>query len=183
MEIAKKSILPPSYKMVLNKHFPLPPARQSSVYPQHPEISSCSQLPVSCTEPDSLGDDQTKSASCGAQVDGRKEEQLETLLAVQPDDMTGKHLDGEHNPLEGAQVSEEEGKVVSKCECLALKLSSACEKMEGPGEPHPVTQPTTAVDGVSHADCTRSPHRGDFFVFKPRLRWTLKQHKPPLAIS
>ena len=66
------------------------------------------------TEPESLGDDQTKSAYFGAQADGRKEEQLETLLAVQPDDMTGKHRDEEHNLLEQAQVSEEEGKVVSK---------------------------------------------------------------------
>ena len=42
-----------------------------------------------CTEPESLGNDQTKSASPGAQAGGRKEEQLETSLAVQPDDMTG----------------------------------------------------------------------------------------------
>ena len=32
--------------------------------------------------------------------------------------------------------------------------------MEGPGEHHRVTQQTTAVDGVSYVDCTRSPDRG-----------------------
>ena len=53
-----------------------------------------------CTKPDSLRDDQTKSSSFGAQADGRKEEQVETSLKVQPDDMTGKHRDGEYNPLE-----------------------------------------------------------------------------------
>ena len=42
VEIAKKDTLPPSDKMVLKKHFPLP-ARQTPVHPQHPEILSCSQ--------------------------------------------------------------------------------------------------------------------------------------------
>ena len=119
--MAKEGIPPPSYKMVLNKHFLLP-ARQSPVYPQHPEMTSYLQSPTPCTEPESLGNDQTKSASRGVQVDGRKEEQLETLLSVQLDDMTGKHWDAEHNPLERAQVSEEEAKVVPECKCLALKL-------------------------------------------------------------
>ena len=63
-----------------------------------------------CTKPDSLRDDQTKSPNFGAQADGRKEEQLETSLAVQPNDMTGKHRDEEHNPLEQPQVSEKEDK-------------------------------------------------------------------------
>ena len=44
---------------------------QAPVCPQQQEISSCSQ-----------------------------EEQFETSLEVQPDDMTGKHRDGEHNPRE-----------------------------------------------------------------------------------
>ena len=48
-----------------------------------------------CTEPESLGDDQTESASLGAQANIQKEEQLETSLAVHPDDMVGKHWDGE----------------------------------------------------------------------------------------
>ena len=59
-----------------------------------------------CTEPESLRDDQTDSASLGAQADGRKEKQLETSIVVQPDDMTGKHRDGEQNPLEQAKFSE-----------------------------------------------------------------------------
>ena len=42
-----------------------------------------------CTEPESLGDDQTESESLGAQADGRKEEHMETSLAVHPDDRTG----------------------------------------------------------------------------------------------
>ena len=35
-----------------------------------------------------------------------------TLLAVEPTNMTGKHRDGEQNPLERAQFSEDESKVV-----------------------------------------------------------------------
>ena len=85
---------------------------------------------------------------------------METFLGVKLDNLTGKHRHGEHNLLERAQVSEKEGKVVSKCECLALKSPSACKGMEGPGEPHSVTQQTTPVDGVSHAYCTTSPDRG-----------------------
>ena len=38
---------------------------------------------------------------------------METLLAVQPDDMTGKHRNGEQNPLERAQSSEDEDKMVA----------------------------------------------------------------------
>ena len=44
---------------------------------------------------------------------GRKGEKLETSLAVQPDDMTGKRRDGEQHPPARAQVSEEEDKVVA----------------------------------------------------------------------
>ena len=47
------------------------PVHQAPVHPQQQEIPSCSQ-----------------------------EEQLETSLEVQPEDMTDKHQDGEHNPLE-----------------------------------------------------------------------------------
>ena len=36
-----------------------------------------------------------------------------TSPAVQSDDMMGRHLDGEHNPLERPQASEEEEKVVA----------------------------------------------------------------------
>ena len=101
---------------------------------------------------ESLGDDQTGTASLGLQqADEREKEQLETSLAAQPDDTTGEHRDGEQNPPERAQVSEEEGKVVSKRECLALKSPSACGRMEGPGEPHPLT-PETAANGIWHAD-------------------------------
>ena len=65
------------------------------------------------TESELLGNDQTKSASFGVHTDGWKEEQLEALLTVQRDDMTGKHRDGEQNPLERPQVSEDEDKVVA----------------------------------------------------------------------
>ena len=135
--------------MILNKYYPLR-VHQSPVFLQHPEISSCSKSML-CTEPESLGDDQTASAFLGEQANGRKGEQLETSLAVQPDGMMGKHRDGEQNPLERAQVSEEVGKVVFKRECLALKLPSSCEGMEGHEEPHPVT-PGTAANGISHAN-------------------------------
>ena len=66
---------------------------------------------MSCTKPDPLRDDQTESSSSGAQADGRKEEQLETSLEVEPDDMTAKHRDGEKNPLKRPQASEEEDNV------------------------------------------------------------------------
>ena len=42
-----------------------------------------------------------------------REEQLETSLEVQPDDLTGKHRDGEQNPLGRPQVLENEDKVVA----------------------------------------------------------------------
>ena len=127
-----------------------------------------------------MGDDQTDSASLGAQTDRRKEEQLETsLLAVQPDDMAGKHRAGEQNPLDLAQFLEEEDKVVSKCECLALKPPSACEGMEGPGEPHSATQQTTAADGVSYAGCTRSPDQGGHFFCQAEVGMDLETTKNP----
>ena len=162
-EMAQKGVFPPTLKTIFKTHYPLP-ARQSLIHRQHPKIPECSQPSLPSTETDSFGDDQTRSASPGAQTDGRKEEQLETSLAVQPDDMAGKHRDGEHNPLERAHVSEEEGKVVSKC-----KSPSACEEIERPGEPHLVTQQTPAVDGVSPADCTRSLDRGGNFSFQAEV--------------
>ena len=163
--------------MILNHYYPLldrQPTRQSPVHPQHSEVISWSQSPMSCTEPESLRDDQSKSASRGADADGRKEEQVETVFTVQPYDMTGKHRDGEQNPPGRAQVSEEEGEVVFKCECLALKPLSACEEMEGPGEPHPVTQQTTTVDGVLHDNCAKSQDRGGNFFFQAEVGMELE---------
>ena len=90
-------ILPLPLKIILKTYYSLP-ARQPPVHTKHPEIWPCSQSPLLYTEPELLGDDPTKSASFGAQADRRKEEQLETLLTVQPNDMTGKHRDGEQNP-------------------------------------------------------------------------------------
>ena len=78
-----KSILPLILKMIIKTYCPLL-ARQAPVHPQQQEISSCSQ-----------------------------EKQLEPSLQVQPDDMTGKHRDREHNPLERPKYSEEEDKVVA----------------------------------------------------------------------
>ena len=43
-----------------------------------------------------------------------------------------------------------------------------------PGEPHPVTQHTTAVDGVSHADCTGSPDRGGNYFFQAEVGMDLE---------
>ena len=65
-----------------------------------------------CTEPESSGDDQTEGDTLRAQTDGRKEEQLETSLAVQPGDMTGKHRDGEQIPLDQENFSKGEDKMV-----------------------------------------------------------------------
>ena len=86
--------------------------------------------------------------------------------------MTGKHRDGEQNPLERAHVSEKEGKVVSKSEYLVLKSSSACERMEGSGESHPVRS-ETAANGILHAD--------QFFFFLAEVGMDLKI--TPLPIS
>ena len=80
VEMAKKSILLPSYKMVLNEYFLLP-VQQSPVLPQHQKIPSCSKS-LSCTESESLGDDQIESQSLGAPKDGRGKEQLEISLEV-----------------------------------------------------------------------------------------------------
>ena len=109
-EMAKKGISPPTFKMILRKYYPLP-VRQSPVL-THSEIPSCSPS-LTCTEPESWEDGQTDSDALAAQAGGRKEEQLETSLAVQPDDMTGKHRDGGQIPLEQEKFLEEEGKVVS----------------------------------------------------------------------
>ncbi|CAM9426231.1 unnamed protein product [Ascophyllum nodosum] len=116
--------------------------------------------------------------------------------------MTGKHRDGEQIPLERAQFSEGNGKVVPKRGCSALKSPSACKGLEGPeelhlevqqtveeskimpkhvcsalksspadtrldksGELHPLMQ-QIAVDGFSHADCTRSTYQGGNTLFK-----------------
>ena len=113
MRKSVKGKLPPTLKLILKTYYPLP-ARQTPVHPKHPENSLCLQSPMPYTEHELLGDDETKSASFGAQqADGREKEQLETSLAVQPDDMTRKHRDGEQSPLE-RQVSEnEDNKVVT----------------------------------------------------------------------
>ena len=63
-------VLPPTLTMILKTYYLLP-VRQAPVHPQQQVVSSYSQ-----------------------------KEQLETQLEVQPDDMTGKHRDGECNPLE-----------------------------------------------------------------------------------
>ena len=57
---------------------------QAPVYPQQYEVSSCSQ-----------------------------EKQLETSLEVQSDDMTGKHRDEDHNPLQRPHVLKDEDKVIA----------------------------------------------------------------------
>ena len=106
MKKTVKRLLPPTLKMIL-KTYDSQPVRQAPVHPKHPEILSCSQQPMPYTEPESLGNDQTKSASFGAQTDGWKEERLETLLAVQPEDIKGNYRDGEH-PLERRQVLEKQ---------------------------------------------------------------------------
>ena len=69
-KMVHKGILSPTLKMIFTPYYPLP-ARQSPIHLQHPEIPSCSKSPMPCTEPESLGDDQTESASLGAHADGR----------------------------------------------------------------------------------------------------------------
>ena len=58
--------------------------------------------------------------------------------------------------LELAYFLEEEDKVVTKRECLALKSPSACKGLEGARESHPVTL-HFAVDGILHADQEGNP--------------------------
>ena len=91
-----KGILPRTGMIILNKYYSLP-VHKAPVHSQQLKVRSCSPSSVSCIRPDSLRNDQTKSASLGAQADERKGKQLETSLEVQPDDMTGNHRDGEHN--------------------------------------------------------------------------------------
>ena len=105
-----RGILPPTFKMILDKYYPLS-VPQAPVHPHQQKITPCLPSPMPCTTPDSSMNDQTKSSSFGAQVDGRKEEQLETSLEVEPDDMTGKHRDEENNPLKRQQASEEKDNV------------------------------------------------------------------------
>ena len=194
-EIARKGILPPTFKVILEKCYPLP-VRQSPVLP-HPEIPSCSSS-LPCTEPESSGDGQTESDSLGAPVDEPKEEQPEIPLAVEPEGMTGKPRDEEKIPLEREHFSKGKGKVVPKRTLSVLKSPSACKGLERPEELHLEMQQTVkegkmmpkrkysalklppantrldnpessilrcnklpAVDGVLHADCTKSTDKGE----------------------
>ena len=83
MENAVKGILSNIRSMILKTYYSLP-ARQAPVHPKHPEISSSLQSPMTYTEPESLGNDQTKSASFGAQANGRQKHQFETLPQYSP---------------------------------------------------------------------------------------------------
>ena len=65
--MAKTGIMPPSYRMVLTKYFPL-------LVPQHSETLSCSLSPP-CTKLESSEDGQAESDSLGTQTGRRKEEQ------------------------------------------------------------------------------------------------------------
>ena len=70
VEMVENDIMPPTYKMVLNKYFPLP-EHQSPVLPQHQEIPSCSQS-LSCIEPELLGTTRPRvSLTEHRQVDGK----------------------------------------------------------------------------------------------------------------
>ena len=128
----------------------------------HPEIPACSSS-LPCTEPESSRDDQTESDSLGPPIDGPKEEQSEMPLAIEPDDMTGKHRDGEHISLKRAQVLEEGGMVVPKRGCLVLKSPPADTRVDKSGEPHPVMQQSAVADRggnlSSQADVEANPEK------------------------
>ena len=129
-EMAAKGILPPTLKIIRKMHYPLPVC-QSPVLP-HPESPPCSSL-LPCTEPESSGDDRPRVIFSEQQtVDGSKEGQSGVPLAVEPDDMTGKHRDGEQVQLERPQSSEGEGKVVLDRAFPALKSPSAFKKLDKP---------------------------------------------------
>ena len=178
-EKAVNGILPNALKMILKTYYSLP-ARQVPVHSKHPGISSCLQSPMSYTEPESLGHDQTKSASFGAQANGGKENQLETLLAVQSDDMTGKHRDGEQNPLERAQVSEDEDKVVAdgtlradqgETSFFQAKVRMDLETSQAAGR-HFMRLP---IDRQQRAATSRSRDRGETAPFKETSARSWKQ--------
>ena len=84
--------------------------------------------------------DQSESDSLKAPADRSEEERSEIPLAGEPDDMTGKRRDGEQIPLEQAQLSEGEGKVVPKRVSPALKPQPAGTRLDKSGELHPVMQ-------------------------------------------
>ena len=87
---AIKGIFPPTLKIILKTHYPIP-VRQAPVHPQQQKISPCSPSRMPCNMPESLRENQTNSSYFGAQADGTKEEQIETLLKVESNDMMGKH--------------------------------------------------------------------------------------------
>ena len=140
-KMAVRGILPPPLKMILKKHFPLP-VRQSPVLP-HPEIPSCSSS-LPCTEPESSGVDQTESHSFGVPVDGPKEEQSGISLAREPNDMTGKHRDGERIPLDGVSTFfRRRGQGGAQARAfLVLKSPSVCTELEEHEELHPKMEQT-----------------------------------------
>ena len=80
-------------------------------------------------------------------VDGAGEEGSEIPLALEPDDMTGKHRDGEKIPLERAPFSGVEGTGLKGSEELHLKMQQ------------------TAVVDFLQADCI-STDQGEITLFK-----------------
>ena len=122
LEKAINGILPPTLKMILKAYYPLP-ARQAIVHLQQQENSSCSQ-----------------------------EEQLKTLLKVQPDDMTRKRWHGEHNPLKRPQVLEKEEKVVADGTSHESQGKKKCFSNRGWDGPRNITSrrsPFREIDDVS----------------------------------
>ena len=79
--------------------------------------------------------------------------------------MTGEHRDYEQVPLERAQCSGGEGKVVPKRACPALKLPSVGKGLEGPCGLHLKMQ-QTAVDDVLGVYYTRILKQGGKFFFQ-----------------
>ena len=185
MENTVKGILPPTLKMTLKTYCSLL-ARQALVHPKRSEISSCTQSPMPYTQPESLGDGQTKSASFGAQADGLEKEQLEISLTMPPDDVTGKHRDGEQNSVERANVSEDEGKVVADGTSHADQGENNFFKprLGWTSKRHEPPVVGLLIDRQQRGATARSTDREETTLFKKPSRGTRKQqqqHRSPFA--
>ena len=153
-EMAAKCILPPTLKIILNIHYPLP-VEQKSPIPLS-SVIPLSTSPLPCAEPELLGDDQFESE--------------EFFLEARADDTTEKK--GKKEPERNNRYKREEvpllqvfGKSIiqgkMEPERRVLETQRLDTGVEAPGQLHLSSRKTqrTAADGFTHADSSSKLER------------------------
>ena len=128
--MAKKGILPTSYKIVLN-------STANYQYISHPFFHSIRQF------------NHTRNHCRTLSLSRPGTTRSIMSLSEQ------RKMNGKRNSWISLVAQSEEGKEVPKRECLVLKSQSTCGGMARPGELHSVAL-QTAVGGISHADQVRN---------------------------